>query len=176
MTIEQLMKLYPAAGRSRCEQFLLPLASAMSEFGIDTPARQQAFLAQIGHESGQLRYTREIWGPTPAQKGYEGRKDLGNTWPGDGERFKGRGLIQITGRTNYTTCSQALHLPLTDKPQLLEEPVNACRSAAWWWSAHGLNTLADQGDMKAITKRINGGFNGLDERLALYERAQQVMA
>lgn len=140
----------------------------MALYAIDSPARQAAFLAQVGHESGRLIYVRELWGPTPTQEGYEGRADLGNTQPGDGFRFMGRGLIQITGRANYQTAAAALLLPLIDSPELLEQPGNAAQSAAWFWTSHGLNDLANVGDFNTITKRINGGLNGLQDRLALY--------
>jgi putative chitinase len=140
----------------------------MALYAIDSPARQAAFLAQIGHESGGLIYVRELWGPTPSQEGYEGRADLGNTEPGDGFRYRGRGLIQVTGRANYATCGAALNLPLIDSPELLEQASNAAQSAAWFWNSHGLNDLADTGDFNTITRRINGGLNGLANRLALY--------
>lgn len=140
----------------------------MALYAIDSPARQAAFLAQIGHESGGLIYVRELWGPTPTQEEYEGRADLGNTEPGDGFKYRGRGLIQITGRANYQTCGAALTLPLLDHPELLEAPGNAAQSAAWFWNSKNLNDLADIGDFNTITRRINGGLNGLQNRLALY--------
>jgi len=154
----------------------IPISEACDEFGIDTPERLAAFLAQIGHESGRLRYTREIWGPTPAQLRYEGRADLGNVMPGDGKRFLGRGLIQITGRANYNAAGMALGLPLCDSPELLEQRGPAARSAAWFWESHGLNELADAGNFERITRRINGGLNGQADRLALFEVAQLVLA
>lgn len=168
---DQIRSIMPAA-KARADQFEGPLNSAMAEYGIDTPARRAVFLAQVAHESGQLRYTREIWGPTPAQRGYERRADIGNIQPGDGARFKGRGLIQITGRANYAACGAALGLPLLDQPELLEQPDGACKSAAWFWQTHGLNELADAGAFIAITKRINGGTNGLAERWAFWQRAR----
>ncbi len=134
------------------------------------------FLAQVGHESGGLHWLREIWGPTATQQRYEGRADLGNTQPGDGSKFRGRGLIQTTGRSNYEATGDALGLPLLDHPELLETPTNAARSAAWFWKSHGLNDLADEGDFMRITRRINGGLNGYDKRVALYEQAQGVVA
>lgn len=161
---------------SLASRWAVPISDACDEFGIDTPARIAAFLAQIGHESGRLRYTREIWGPTPAQLRYEGRADLGNVMPGDGRRFLGRGLIQITGRANYNAAGMALDLPLCEQPELLEQPGNAARSAAWFWSKHGLNELADAGDFERITRRINGGLNGQAERLALYSAATEALA
>lgn len=145
-----------------------PLSAAMALYAIDSPARQAAFLAQVGHESGRLVYVRELWGPTPTQEGYEGRADLGNTEPGDGFKYRGRGLIQVTGRANYATCGAALCLPLVDSPELLETPSNAAQSAAWFWGMRNLNALADTGDFETLTRRINGGLNGLQDRLALY--------
>lgn len=161
---------------SKATEWLPFLAQAMEEFEINTPARQAMFLAQIGHESGSLHYSAEIWGPTPAQARYEGRKDLGNTEAGDGSRFRGRGLIQITGRTNYEATGEALGLDLLASPELLAQPELAARSAAWWWKNHGLNEIADTGDNFRATKRINGGTNGLEDRMARFETAKQVFA
>ncbi len=160
----------PYAG-GRADVFAEPLSRAMYEFDINNPAREAAFLAQIAHESVSLRYVREI----ASGEAYEGRSDLGNVAAGDGVRFKGRGLIQITGRANYAACASALNLPLLDHPELLEEAENACRSAAWYWKSRGLNELADAGDFRLITKRINGGYNGYADRLAFHARAQQVL-
>ena len=171
MTLDQLIKIMPYA-RARAPIFLAPLNAAMAEFGIITPARQASFLAQVGHESGQLRYVLEL----ASGAAYEGRKDLGNTAAGDGVRFKGRGLIQITGRANYAACGAALGLDLIAQPELLEQPVNACRSAGWFWKTRGINELADAGDQVRVTRRINGGTNGLADRLALFAVAQQVLA
>lgn len=174
LTEQQLLRIFPNASQ-RAGVFVPALNRAMQRYQINTPARQAAFLAQIGHESGQLRYVREIWGPTPAQSRYEGRKDLGNTQPGDGRRFMGRGLIQITGRENYRRTGAALGIPLLDSPELLEQPEWAVVSAAWWWASHGLNELADAGEFEQITRRINGGLNGQADRLALWEKAKAVL-
>ena len=161
-----LLKIMPHA-KSRVQEFLEPLNAAMREFHINTPVRQAAFLAQIAHESGELRYVEEI----ASGIAYEYRKDLGNTQPGDGMKFKGRGLIQITGRNNYHECGKALGVDLITNPELLETNDLACRSAAWFWASRGLNDLADRGDFERITKRINGGLNGLKERQAYYVKA-----
>jgi putative chitinase len=128
----------------------------------------------VAHESGSLRYVREI----ASGAAYEGRADLGNTQPGDGRRYKGRGLIQITGRANYAACSQALYGDdrLIRTPEILEQTEPACESAAWYWWSRGLNELADTGAFRAITKAVNGGFNGYDDRLAYYQRAAAVLA
>ena len=115
--------------------------------------RVAAFIAQIGHESGQLRYVKEIWGPTAAQMRYEGRADLGNTQPGDGSKYRGRGLIQITGRANYKACGEALGLDLINHPELLEKPQHACMSAAWFWATKGLSPLDDEGGLEGLTER-----------------------
>lgn len=162
----------------RAQKWAAHLDEAMSRFDINTVKRQAAFLAQVGHESGRLRYSAEIWNPAqcPWQGRYEGRADLGNVLEGDGARFKGRGLIQITGRANYAQCASALNLPLLDQPELLEEPGNASLSAAWFWDSRKLNSLADIGDFERITKRINGGLNGFGDRLALWQKAQEVFA
>lgn len=165
------MQIMPLAGR-RATLFLAPLNAAMAEFDIDTPLRQASFLAQVGHESGQLRYVREL----ASGAAYEGRADLGNVITGDGVRFKGRGLLQVTGRANYAACGVALGLDLLAAPQLLEQTTAACRSAGWFWQSRGLNRLADAGDQERVTRRINGGLNGLAERLALYAAARKVLA
>jgi putative chitinase len=164
------------ASLARAAAWLQNISAAMNEFEINTPARITMFLAQVGHESGGLIYTTELWGPTPAQLGYEGREDLGNTQPGDGLKYRGRGLIQITGRANYALAGQALLLDLVQNPSLLSSPNLAARSAAWFWHEHGLNDLADAGDFERITRRINGGLNGYLKRVALLEAARQVFA
>ncbi|WP_312440221.1 glycoside hydrolase family 19 protein [Janthinobacterium sp.] len=171
LSVKQLLAIMPLAGR-RAGLFLAPLNAAMAQFGIDTPLRQASFLAQVAHESGQLLWLREL----ASGAAYEGRSDLGNVVAGDGVRFKGRGLLQITGRANYAACGVALGLDLLAAPQLLEQPGAACRSAGWFWQSRGLNRLADAGDQERITRRINGGINGLAERLALYQVARKVLA
>lgn len=155
--------------------YALWLDEACWQYGIVTPERIRAFLAQAGHESGRLLHTREIWGPTPAQLRYEARADLGNTQPVDGKRFMGRGLIQITGRSNYAQASEALGEDFLMHPALLETPKWASRSAAWFWWSRGLNALADEGEFGRITRRINGGQTGRADRVALLERAQAVI-
>jgi len=160
----------------RAIEWLPYIEAAMVEFEINTPARQAAFLAQIGHESGGLHWVVEIWGPTIAQSHYEGRADLGNTEPGDGFKFRGRGLIQTTGRGNYQAAGDALGVDLINQPELLAQPELAARSAAWFWQTHGLNELADDRDFLHITRTINGGTNGYENRLALYLAAQAALA
>jgi len=175
ITEQQLLQILPNAGRNS-GVFVPVLNTAMSRYGIVGTPRVAAFIAQVGHESGQFRWLKELWGPTAQQAGYDGRADLGNTVKGDGSNYRGRGLIQITGRANYAACGEALGLDLLSKPELLEQPQHAAMSAAWFWSTRGLNTLADQGEFMKITRRINGGVNGLADRQALYDKALKVLA
>ena len=175
ITAQQLLQILPNASRV-AGVFVPVLNTAMNRYQIIGTKRVAAFIAQIGHESGQLKYVKEIWGPTAAQARYEGRKDLGNTVAGDGSKYRGRGLIQITGRANYMACGEGLGLDLIKQPELLEKPQHACMSAAWFWATRGLNTLADAGQFDKITRRINGGQNGAADRQALYARALKVLA
>ena len=175
ITVQQLLQILPNASRV-AGVFVPVLNTAMSRYQIVGAKRVAAFIAQIGHESGQLKYVKEIWGPTAAQARYEGRKDLGNTVTGDGSRYRGRGLIQITGRANYVACGEGLSLDLIKQPELLEKPQHACMSAAWFWATKGLSTLADAGQFDKITQRINGGQNGAADRQTLYARALKVLA
>ena len=174
ITVQQLLLILPNAGQV-AGVFVPVLNTAMNRYQIVGAKRVAAFTAQIGHESGQLKYVKEIWGPTVAQSRYEGRADLGNTEPGDGSKYRGRGLIQITGRANYKACGDALGLDLINQPELLEKPQHACMSAAWFWATQGLCTLADEGKFETITRRINGGLNGLAERQMLHARALMVL-
>jgi putative chitinase len=171
LTAQQLTSIMPHATAANVALFVQPITDTFAAFDINTPLRQACFLAQIGHESGSLRYVREL----ASGEAYEGRKDLGNTQPGDGVLFKGRGLIQITGRTNYQTCGTALGLNLVANPPLLEQPENAAKSAGWFWGTHNLNALADQGNFKLITRRINGGYNGFADRVTFYVEARKVL-
>lgn len=159
------------------------ITDAMLEYEINVPAREAAFLATIGHESGGLQWLFEIWGPTKAQRGYEGRADLGNTKAGDGKRFLGRGLIMITGRANYVLAGPPLGLDLIAWPQQLSLPGPASRSAGWFWQAHHLNELADAGDFDAICDVVNighktereGDSNGYADRLRLWHAATETL-
>lgn len=174
VTAAQLRAIMPLAG-ARADVFAAPLAAAMLQFEVNTPTRAAAFLAQVAHESGQLRLLREIWGPTPAQRRYEGRADLGNSESGDGKRFMGRGLIQVTGRKNYLLCGFCLHLDLLTHPELLELPVHSAASAGWYWHTRSLNRFADAGDFVGMTRAINGGINGIAERRAFWAKAKTVL-
>lgn len=172
MLTESVLRLtYREAQLKRIRLFLPHLSKACDRFQINTPLRLAHFLAQVGHESGQLRYVLEL----ASGKAYEGRVDLGNTSPGDGVRYKGRGLIQITGKHNYVLCGLALDLPLLDTPELLEEPAYAAASAGWFWHNRNLNALADLDDLVKVTKRINGGTNGMLDREMLLKRAKEIL-
>lgn len=168
LTLPQLQRAMPYAG-PRARLYLTPITDTLAEYSIDAPRRVAHFLAQLAHESSSLRHTREI----ASGAAYEGRADLGNTQPGDGMRFKGRGLIQITGRANYRDCSRALYGDerLLQRPEILEDILPACRSAGWFWARANLNPLADTSDIRRITRAINGGYNGYAERLACYAHA-----
>lgn len=175
LTGQQLRAIMPVLPAAKGEAFLPLLQRALGEFAIDSPARQAAFLAQLAHESGQLRFMEELWGPTSAQERYEPpgtlATTLGNTEPGDGKRFKGRGPIQITGRSNYRRYGGLLNVDLESQPQLAARPELAFRIAGLFWNKNGLNELADEASpaaFKKITRRINGGFNGLPDRERFY--------
>src|SRR5688572_2678005 len=182
LTTEQLQAIMPQMPAAKRATLFPFLTAAISEFGIDRPARTAAFLAQLAHESAQFRFMEEIWGPTPAQRRYEppGKlaADLGNTERGDGLRFKGRGPIQITGRANYRRFGNLLGFDLVADPARAARPEVAFRIAGLFWSKKGLNELADQLTAEAfreITRRINGGFNGLAERERFYAAAKTVL-
>ncbi|MFU6657288.1 glycoside hydrolase family 19 protein [Pseudomonas aeruginosa] len=207
ITEQQLLQIFPNAG-PQAGFFVPALNVAMKRFGITSPVRVAAFLAQIGHESAQLtrlvenlnysaqglaatwpsRYRSADGKPNAlalnlarhpqaiANNTYASRNGNGDEASGDGWRYCGRGLLQITGRSNYRAAGDGLGQPLEQEPELLEQPEFAALSAAWWWAAHGLNDLADRGEFAAITRRINGGTNGQAERLALWERAKRVLS
>lgn len=147
------------------------LDSAAQAAQINTRLRVAAFVSQLAHESAGFQYLEEIWGPTAAQRRYEGRADLGNVQTGDGYRYRGRGWIQLTGRANYRTYGQRLGLDLEHRPGLAAQPDIAARVAAAYWTARNLNRLADAGDVEGVTRGINGGVNGLEDRQRLYRLA-----
>lgn len=176
ITLEQLCECMPTLPQARAQSYLPALQAAMSEFQIShSNARAAAFLAQIGHETNDLKWWSEIWGPTSAQRGYEGRKDLGNTEQGDGYKYRGRGPIQLTGRANYRRYGAALNVNLEQRPELAATPTVGFRIAGQFWADHGLNRLADEGKFEQITRRINGGNNGAAERLERYRRCLKVL-
>ncbi len=171
VTLQQLKGVMPNLSDAKAQAYLAPLNRAMAEAGITTPRRQAAFLAQLAHESGELKYFEEL----ASGAAYEGRSDLGNTQPGDGVRYKGRGPIQLTGRANYRAAGRALGLDLEGNPALAATPEVGFRVAAWYWGSRNLNAQADAGNFDAITRAINGGYNGKASRDAYHRRALQVL-
>ena len=171
MTTEQLKKIAIYATTANINVYTPLLNKFMHEYNICGKLREAAFLATVIHESGSFRYTREI----ASGKAYEGRKDLGNIYKGDGERFRGRALIQLTGRANYQEVSNALKVDFISNPELLEQPGYATESSCWWWSSRDLNRLADMGKFKEITRKVNGGYTHLKEREFYYEKALKTL-
>ncbi|WJV25931.1 MULTISPECIES: glycoside hydrolase family 19 protein [Pseudomonas] len=180
ITQQQLLQILPNAG-AKAGVFVPALNTAMQRHQIVGSRRAAAFIAQIGHESGQLQYVRELGGAQYLSKYDTGKlaEKLGNTpaADGDGQKYRGRGLIQITGHNNYRQCSLALFGDerLLRAPELLEQPQWSAESAAWFWRQNGLNELADRDQFNTITRRINGGLNGLEDRLQLWARAREVL-
>lgn len=150
------------------------LNETILRYGISNPLRVSHFLAQVLHESGELRYLAEVWGPSEVQERYEGRTDLGNHEAGDGYKFRGRGLIQLTGRSNYIKYSEDRGVDFIRNPDLVSRYPMAADVAGWYWSLHDLNTLADQDDLRAITKKVNGGYNGFEHRSSLLDKCKVI--
>lgn len=181
-----LAQLIAATGarEDRARVSLDGINAAMDQYGVDTPARIGMFLANVGHETGGLKWLQEIWGPTPAQLRYEGRQDLGNTKPGDGKRFMGRGMFQTTGRANYRRLTERLRARLPQAevpdfeatPELLALSAWAALSAADYVDMRSLNRFADRGAFVDYVKGVNGGTNGLEDRMRLWTAAQRVLA
>ncbi len=168
---DKLQGIMISARAWRVRTFADLLAEKMADRGIDTLLRQSHFLAQVGHESGELNYTEEI----ASGNAYEGRTDLGNTEPGDGQKFKGRGLIQLTGRANYAAYGSAIGVNLIDgddSRRIATDPELAVDVACWFWASRQLNQFADRDDIEEITRRINGGLNGLADRERQLGRAK----
>ena len=179
LTDPQLQQIMPNLAQAKRALYLPTLNQAMAACGVNTLLRVAAFAAQLAHESGEFRWMEEIWGPTAAQLGYEPptakAARLGNTQPGDGKRFKGRGPIQITGRFNYKKYGDLLGADLTASPERAAAPDVAFLTAGLFWKTNGLNELADAQQFVTITRRINGGENGLADRQKYYERAKAVL-
>lgn len=202
MKIDDLRRIMPQAGK-QADLFAPFLAMAFVRFQINTPDRQASFLAQIGHESANLTRLSEnlvyrtparvmaVWpsrfptlastapyignAPALANKVYANRMGNGDEASGDGWKYRGRGLIMITGRDNYDKCGAACGYDLVKNPMFLDSPALACLSAGWFWSSRGLNEIADTRDQERVTRRVNGGTHGLAERIAMYELAKRVL-
>ena len=171
ITAKQLAIIAIFAKESVIMTYAPLLAKYMCEHEINNLYRKSAFLATIIHESGSFNYTKEI----ASGIAYEGRKDLGNIYSGDGVRFKGRGLIQITGRNNYQLVSDAFGVDFIANPELLEQPEWATAVSAFWWQNAGLNKIADTKDFRHVTRMVNGGYNGMTDRQKWYDRALKVL-
>lgn len=178
ITKEQILEIMPNA--KDVVGLYLPYINGYKEvFKIDTPLRMAHFLAQIAHESNELRNVKEIGSPSYFEKYDTGKlkKMLGNLKPGDGYKYRGRGLIQITGRANYMAYQNSLRCKgdIITHPELLEKPLGAVKSAMWFWKEHGLNELADKDSVLAVTRKINGGTNGLESRKNYLTRAKKAL-
>lgn len=188
VTADELRKIVPGIPSKRLLRMLGPLNQAIELSGCTTEERKAMFIAQLAHESGGFKFMHEL-GATPYFDKYEPGtkkgKELGNTEPGDGARYKGRGFIQITGRSNYEKAGKALGIDLVNHPEKAEDPEVAAKVAAWYWRTHTvakgkgankkryhLNDLADKGDFVGVTRGVNGGTNGLKDREAYYARAK----
>jgi putative chitinase len=180
ITKEQLVAILPKSGKM-ADAMLSGLNEAMDKYQIITRLRRAAFIAQVGHESGQFVWLKELGNNAYLAKYDTGTlaARLGNTpeADGDGQKYRGRGLIQITGHDNYLACSKGLFGDdrLLKTPELLEQPKYAALSAAWFWNSRKLNDLADISAFETITRRINGGVNGLAERVEFYNKALKVL-
>ena len=153
-------------------KYYSPLVKSMGEASITTKQRACCYIAQLAHESAHFNTLEEY----ASGKAYEGRTDLGNTQPGDGVRFKGRGAIQLTGRYNYTRASKDLGIDLVSNPKIVSEnPDIAFKVSAWYWNKCNLNSYCDNYDFRGLTKAINGGYNGYDSRLNYYNLANKYL-
>ena len=171
ITKQQLKLMLPYAKEYNIDKYLDPLNDTLVQFEINTPERFAAFIAQLAHESGSIRYHEE----KADGHAYEGRKDLGNIEKGDGKKFKGRGLIQLTGRKNYKLFSDYLGIDFISSPSLVAQPKYSVLAAGWYWDRNKLNDYADRGDFKTLTKKINGGYNGLADRIKHWQRCKAVL-
>lgn len=168
--------LFRAMGaRDNAEALGKQAARDFALYGLTTPLRIAHFMAQAAHETGGFKWLREIWGPTPAQLRYEGRNDLGNVQPGDGKRFMGRGIFQLTGRANYERAGKAIGQSLTINPEFASDPAVSVTLACDYWQSRGLSALADRDDLLAVTKKVNGGINGLADRKVQLAKAKGLL-
>lgn len=203
ITVQQLRDIMPAATDENVEKYAPALNDEMQKFEVNTPLRIAYFIAQIAHESGSFRYssenlnysakalravfgkyfpddaTAEAYARQPekiANRVYANRMGNGDEASGDGWRFRGRGLIQLTGTENYTNCAKGIDRDLLNDPDQLATDAHAAVDASlWFWNSRGLNAYADNDDINTMTRRINGGLNGLDDRIQYLNRAKVVL-
>jgi len=171
LTREQFLQIAIYTPVKKLDALFQPLVDTMVKYQINTPLRVAHFLAQTAHESDGFNTTQEY----ASGDDYEWREDLGNTSAGDGRRYKGRGLAQITGKSNYSYISEDLGIDFVSNPDLLATPQYAALGAGWFWNRHNLNALADIDELEMITKIVNGGYNGLNSRKDYLIRAKQVL-
>ncbi|WP_227983250.1 glycoside hydrolase family 19 protein [Nocardia spumae] len=179
LTLADLKSLVPKTTSGRLREYLPYLNKAMREAGITNPKREAAFLAQVIHETDQLKTLTEYGDDDYFDSRYGPQtsvgRSLGNTRPGDGSRYPGRGALQITGRSNYREAGKALGIDLEGHPKQAADPEHAFDVAAWYWKSHHLNDDADKSDLDAITREINGGNTGANERRRYYDKAREIL-
>ncbi|HBF06179.1 MAG TPA: hypothetical protein DDW28_08855 [Prevotella sp.] len=166
VTREQMLAII--GDGQRTDYFLHYINAWATTFGINTPLRMAHFLAQVCHETNGFKLLREVGKPCYFNKYEQGKlaKMLGNTQKGDGTKYKGRGLLMLTGRANYEAYQNSGYCTgdIMTNPEWLEKPLGAVKSGMWYWWKKGLNALADKDNILGVTKKINGGTNGLDSR------------
>ncbi len=198
--LSKLQSLFPSTNSYTLETYVDPLIDTFNKYDISTSLRQAGFMAQVGHESSGLRIIKENlnysvsglksvfkkyfpgdlayeYARNPemiANRVYANRMGNGNEDSGDGWRYKGRGLIQITGKNNYSDLANEFNMNLEDVPDWLETPEGASLSAGWFWNSRGINEYADMADIIEMTKLVNGGLNGIDDREAIYKKSLTV--
>lgn len=180
VTLEQMLKIVGSEQHKDRIQAMMPgINETCHRFQINTPLRMAHFFGQILHESGGFRWLREIWGPTDAQSRYEPpsrlASDLGNVSSGDGKRYMGRGVIQLTGRYNYKQFSDAMGIDFLSNPDLVASPQYAVLVGGWYWDTRKINSAADNDDLLRVTRLVNGGKNGLADRQKYLDRAKKVL-
>jgi putative chitinase len=200
ITSDQLLKIFNKTNPTIVNSYVEPMNKTFSRYIIDTPRRISMFLAQVGHESGGLtaiqenlnysadrlsvvfpKYFKDVdpsaYARNPekiANRVYASRMGNGPESSGDGYRYRGRGLIQLTGKSNYERFAKSMLMPLDQAVQYLTTPEGACMSAGWFWDVNNLNELSDDGDVIGCTRKINGGTNGLEDRQSHYTKALQI--
>lgn len=202
LTVDELLYINNNLYKVKCEEYIDALNKVLPENDINTPLRVCHFLAQIIHESGHFRYNSENlnystsalktvfkkYFPTDelanqyarqpekiANRVYANRMGNGNEESGDGWKYRGRGLIQLTGKNNYTACKDEMKIDIVKNPDLLLVPEYALKSACWFWNKNNLNQYADKDDINSITKKVNGGLNGIESRKENLDRAKKIL-
>lgn len=176
--MNHLEALHAAAGNRRYVKRKEALIKRLRDYAPKelTPHRFASLAAQIAHESGGFRHVKELWGPTRAQRGYEGRADLGNVRRGDGKKFMGHDLIQITGRANHRDLTKWVRETFNESVNFEENPLLLTQEkwlgigALWYWTRRVDERFVEEGNQEMITRRINGGLNGYSDRLKRYDR------